>query len=391
MARKLCIFIFISIFCTIPDLYASTKFGSKGLIYVHSARVLPKGYLEFIGGTRYFGKVANFGSSGNAFTLWNVQGFTSFNYGINSNIELAISPIIYQDTNNNEGNVLKGAANVPDKLFMSIKLGCLGAENSNFLFGGILQAKLPTEKAYNIIYEPYYAGNVEAGIMGIASYFNNITFPEEDWSLHANLGYWNHYDVGEELTKNPNDPKPSSMSSELMFGIGARFPAGTFNFSGEINARYFLDRPPVTAYSREYYSYLTAGIYYNPYRWLSFHMGIDLKLLTQEDISEYPPSTSLSPPPLEDTPNYPAWRCLLGVKFSILPFSLYTSPESELQRDARNKKQFFKRMLEEEQGTENVEDEVEKLRQKRLKIEQELERIRKLLEQEEEKKKKKKK
>jgi len=390
MARKLCIIIFLSIFFTIPNLYASTKFGSKGLIYVHSARVLPKGYLEFIGGTRYFGKVANFGSSGNAFTLWNVQGFTSFNYGINSNIELAVSPIIYQDTNNNEGNVLNGQANVPDKLFISVKVGCLGAENSNFLFGGILQTKIPTEKAYNIIYEPYSAGNVEAGIIGIASYLSNITFPEEDWSLHANLGYWNHYDVGEKLTKNPNDPTPNSISSELMFGLGARFPAGTFDFSGEINGRYFLNRPPVTAYSREHVAYLTTGIYYNPYRWLSFHMGIDVKLYSGEDISDYT-QTSLPPPDIEDTPNYPDWRCVLGVKFSILPFSLYTTPESELQRDARNKKQFFKRMLGEEQDTENVEEEVEKLRQKRLKIEQELERIRKLLEQEEQKKKKKKK
>jgi len=391
MLRKIFyVIIIVSTFLNSLDLYSSTKFGSKGLIYVHSARVLPKGFLEFYAGTRYFGKVANFGSSKNAFTLWNVQGFTSFNYGINSNVELAISPIIYQDTNNNQGNALDGQANIPDNLFISLKVGCLGAENSNFLYGGIIQTKLPTAEAYNIIYEPYSAGNFEAGVMGIASYFSNITFPNEGWSVHANLGYWNHYDVGEELTDNPDDPKPSTISSELMGGIGIRIPAGTFDFSGEINARYFLNKPPVTAYSREYVSYFTTGIYYKPYKWVTFQMGIDLKLLTQEDISDYS-NTSLSPPAIKDTPNYPNWRCLLGVRFSILPFSLYSTPESEFQRDARNKKQLFKRLLDERQDTENAEDEVEKLRLKRLRIEKELERIRKLLEHEQQKEKKKKK
>ncbi|MEJ2627724.1 MAG: hypothetical protein P8078_04130 [bacterium] len=387
MVRRLISIILLCMFFIPLTLFSSTKFGYKGLIYLNSARVLPQGYLEFFAGTRYFGKVANFGGSGNAFTLWNVQAFTSFNYGLNSNVELAISPIIYQDTNNDKGNALDGQANVPDNLFVSIKVGCLGAENSNFLYGGILQTKIPTAEAYNIIYEPYSAGNIEVGVMGIASYYNNITFPDEDWSFHVNLGYWNHYDVGEELTDDPNDPKPNSMSSELIFGLGTRIPAGTFDFSSEINTRYFLNRPPVTAYSREYVSYLTAGIYYNPYRWLSFQMGIDIRLLSQEDLSVYR-NTALSRPSIKNTPNYPDWRCLLGVRFSILPFSLGSTPESEFQRDARNKKQLFKRMLDETQNTENAEDEVEALRKKRLRIEQELQRIRELLEQEEQKKKK---
>ncbi|MFO7891648.1 MAG: hypothetical protein R6V04_15070 [bacterium] len=390
MFRKIIIICIIGIILHPLNLFSATKFGSKGLIYVHSARVLPKGYLEFLGGTRYFGKVASLASKQSAFTLWNVQGFTSFNYGLNSNVELAISPIIYQDTNNNQGNALDGQANVPDNLLVNLKVGCLGAENSHFLFGGILQMKFPTAKAYNIIYEPYTAGNFEAGIMGVVSYFSNITFPDEAISVHTNLGYWNHYDMGEVLTGNPDDPRPTSISSELLFGMGARFPAGTFDFSSEINARYFLNKPPVTAYSREYVSYLTAGIYYKPYRWISFQIGIDVKLITEDDVSQYTPNTSLELPELEETPNYPDWRCLLGVKFSILPFSLYSTPKSEFQRDVRNKKQLFKRMLDEDQDTEQAEDEVEKLRSKRLRIEKELERIRKLLEQEEQKKKKKK-
>lgn len=390
MFRKIILIVVIIILINPYNLFSATKFGSKGLIYVHSARVLPKGYLEFVAGTRYFGKVANLSSERVAFTLWNVQGFTSFNYGINSNVELAISPIIYQDTNNNRGNALDGQANVPDNVFINLKIGCLGAENSHFLFGGMLQMKIPTAEAYNIIYEPYTAGNFEAGITGIASYFSNMTFPEEGISIHANLGYWNHYDVGEELTYSSNDPKPTSMSSELLFGLGARFPAGTFDFSGEINAQYFINEPPVTAYSREYVSYLTTGIYYKPYPWITFQMGIDVKLITEDDKSLYVPDTALEKPELMDSPNYPDWRCLLGVRLSILPFSLFSSPKDEFQRDARNKKQLFKRMLDDSQDTEQAEDEVEKLRLQRLRIERELERIRKLLEQEEEQKKKKK-
>ena len=68
-------------------LCGTTGLGGKGLIYVQSARILPKKYLEFYGGLRFYGKIASFGKSAKAYTLWNVQGFTSFNYSASSHLE----------------------------------------------------------------------------------------------------------------------------------------------------------------------------------------------------------------------------------------------------------------------------------------------------------------
>ena len=85
--------------------------GGKGLIYVHSANVLNKGYLDASGGVRYFGKIASFGGQRKAYTLWNVKGTVSINYGLSENVELAFTPIINQDTNKG-----KEEFNIPDDL-----------------------------------------------------------------------------------------------------------------------------------------------------------------------------------------------------------------------------------------------------------------------------------
>ena len=362
--------------------YGSTRFGGKGLIYVNSAKVLKQGNLWFFGGTRFFGKVA---TGASAYTLWNVQGFSSLNYGINKNLEFGISPIFYQDTNSGDGNVLDGKGNAPDDMYIHFKIGSIGAEESPYFFGAHLYTRIPTGKDHNIIYEPYSAGTVEVGITGLASYYSNTVFPDEGWSLHANLGYLNHNDVGEELTSNASDPKPQSMSTEFLAGIGFRYPAGTFDFSLELNARTFLTKPPVTAYSREYCSYLTYGIYYKPYQWITFEMGVDIRLMSGEESSDWE-TTSLDAPPA-NFPNYPSWRGLLGVKLAILPTSLYASKEkAQVEKKTEAQKQLLQRMMDDQINTKNADDQLLKIKAEREKVEKELERLRKLLEENKKKK-----
>lgn len=376
---------FLVIFTVImvTGLHSTTPLGGEGLLYVNSARVIPKGYLEYFGGTRFYGKVASFGPGRKAYTLWNVQGFTTFNYGASSHLEMAISPIIYQDTNGDGGNILDGQANLPDDLLLSMKIGSMGAMESPFIFGGVVYTRIPTGQQHNIIYEPYSAGRIEVGMTALVSYFSNIAFPEEGWSLHCNLGYLNHNDVGKELTDDSADPTPKSMSSEVLFGLGLRFPAGTFDFSAEINARHFLVRPPVTAYSREYFSYLTMGVYYKPYRWVTFEAGIDLQFVSGEDLSDYTDTQLPSPP--ADFPNYPNWRGVLGVKLAILPTHLYSSSEEELiKKRAGERRSILERMMKEQKDTEGAESELTRIRTERKKLEEELERMRKLLEAEKE-------
>ena len=390
MRRIISYFIILLILWS-PGLQGTTRQGGKGLMYLHSARLIPVGHLQFYGGTRYFGKVAQFGTAGKPFTVWNVQIFSTFNIGISSHFELAISPILYQDTNNSKGNILDGKANFPDDLLLGLKLGSFGAMESPFLFGGMLHARIPTAQTHNIIYEHYSAGALEVGLTGMVSYFSNPIFPEESWSLHGNLGYINHNDVGRELTDDPSDPTAQSMSSEILIGLGLYYPAGSFDFSAEVNTRFFLVDPPATAYSRENVGYLTAGIYYKPYPWMTLEMGIDIRLFSEADFSEYVPTTSLPPPHTGDFPNYPTWRSILGVKLGILPRNLYASPEKDLLRQRmENRKEVLERMLEGQKQTEDAESELARIRAERKRVEEELRRLRQLLEEEKKKKKKKK-
>jgi len=382
MRRGLYFFILLSVMLT-GILQGTTKQGGKGLIYVHSARVIPKGYVEFYAGTRFFGKVAQFGGKSNAYTLWDVQGLVSFNFGISSHIEFAISPIIYQDTNG--GSKGSGEDNFPDDLFLSVKVGSFGALESPFLFGGLLYSRIPVASEHNIVYEPYSTGRLEIGITGLVSYYSNTLFPEEAWSIHGNLGYLNHNDVGKELTANADDPTPQNMSTELLFGVGVNYPFDTFKFSAELNTRYFLQKPPVSAYSCENVTYFTAGIYYTPYPWVTFEMGVDFKLLTEDDLSDYVNTDLPIPPP--DFPNYPSLRGILGVKLAVLPTRLYSSSEkAQLKKDALSRRSTFERMMEEEKDTENAESELSRIRARREKLEEDLKRLTELLEEEKKKK-----
>lgn len=362
--------------------------GGNGLIYVHSANVLKKDYLDISGGTRYFGKIANFGGQSKAYTLWVVKGYLSCNYGLSEKIELSVAPVIYQDTNRpGKSGLAKEGINMPDDLFLGIKFGSFQKLESPFIYGGRVQLRIPTGEMHNIIYEDYSAGSLEVLLSGLLSYYSNLTFPDAGWSLHANLGYLNHNDVGQELTNNKDDVSPQSMSSELLFGFGALFPAGQFDFSAELNANTFLTRPPETAYSREFAGYLTGGVYYKPNPWLTFQMGIDIRLISDKDLTEYAGSnkSTLSPPPTKDFPNYPSWRSSLGFKIALLPRSRRTTDEEELRKKNRDRRTILEKMIGEQKDTQDAEEELNRIKNERQRVEQELERLRRLLEEEKKK------
>ncbi len=381
--RRVASILMICLFAAVP-LRATTKSGGKGLIYLHSAMTLPRGNFEFFTGTRFFGKIVVSGP----YTLWDVQIASSFNIGISKHFELAVSPILYQDTNRG-GGFTKESVNFPDDILVSAKVASFGGMESHFYFGGLLQVRIPSARQHNIIYEPYSAGwergRIGVGVTGLISYFQNAFFPDEGWSIHGNLGYFNHNDVGKQQTPDPADTTASAMSSELLLGVGFNYPFGTFNFSAEMNSRFFLQQPPPTVYSRENMIYLTAGVYYTPYRWVTFEMGIDLLLYSPEDQSDYA-GTSLPPPP-EDFTNYPVWRGNLGVTFILLPSGIHRPSERDaLQRKASEQTEALERLMKDQKDTEDAESELLKLRSERKRVEEELARIRKLLEEEKKKK-----
>ena len=384
--RKIC---FIILFLSVACVYAVPFQGGQGLIYLQSAHVLKKGFLDVSGGTRYFGKIASYDSDTKAFTLWVVKGTLAFNYGLSEKVELFFAPVFYQDINRtgNAGLAKSKGINMPDDIFLGVKFGSFQKLESPAVFGGRLMLRIPTADTHNLIYEEYSAGSLEIHLQGLFSYYSNLTFPDAGWSVHANIGYINHNDVGQNLTAVESDASPRAMSAELTVGAGVRVPAGMFDFSLELNSSSFLTRPPITAYSREYATYLTGGVYYNPRPWLTFQAGLDLCLISEEDLSVYSGNAGshLPPPPTAEFPNYPSWRGILGFKMALLPRSIRTTDEEELRRQSRDRRAILEKMMNEQQDTQDAEAELERIKNERQRVEQELERLRRLLEAEKKK------
>ena len=384
--RKICFMILI---LSAACLTAVPFQGGQGLIYLQSAHVLKKGFLDVSGGTRYFGKIASYSDSDRrAYTLWVVKGTLAFNYGLSEKVELFFAPVFYQDTNRSgKTGLAKKGINMPDDLFLGVKFGSFQKLESPTVFGGRLMLRIPTADTHNVIYEEYSAGSLEIHLQGLFSYYSNLTFPDAGWSVHANIGYINHNDVGQSLTNAENDDTPQAMSAELTVGAGVRIPAGLFDFSLELNSSSFLTKPPITAYSREYSTYLTGGVYYNPRPWLTFQMGLDLRLISEGDLSVYAGNAGshLAPPPTAEFPNYPSWRGILGFKVALLPISVRTTDEEELRRQSRDRRAILERMMNEQQDTQDAEAELERIKNERQRVEQELERLRRLLEAEKKK------
>ncbi|MBN1154764.1 hypothetical protein JXB12_07575 [candidate division KSB1 bacterium] len=357
---------------TSPLASGNSMNGGYGLHYVGSAWTLKQGHMTVKAQSRFFGKV----SPNSAVTVWDVQGALSVNYGVSDHLEMQVAPIIYQDSHKGKGG--KGY-NLPDDLFLSLKLGSYRLKNSSLAYGFMLQTRFPTAKYHNVVFEPYSAGTVSWGLKAMGTYSRDPLYPEDNLNAYLNLGYYNHNDVGQRLSEDQNldSIKVSSMSQEFTYSLGISFPNAEFDFSLELHGNAFIQRPPKqTAYSLENYAYLTPGISYRVTRWLAFNFGADFRISSNNDESLY-----YFDHKIHGMPNYPAWRINLGMKMQILPTEVFTISEKDiLIKKAESRRELFEQIIREQRETESAEEELERIKNERQKAERELERLRRILE-----------
>ena len=355
-----------------PSLFGNGLNGGTGLTYIKSAWNLKPGYLTLYGRTRFFGKVASFAEQASAITFWDVQGAFSINYGISDHIELAISPIMYQDTH--KGN---SGYNFPDDLFLGLKFGSYNLKGSSLTWAISLDSRFPTAKHHNVPFEPYSAGTVEWGFTGMLTYSRDPLYPDDNLNIHANFGYVNHNDVGEKLNNFSNENVVTNMSQQLLYGFGMKIPSSEFDFLVELYGNKFLQRPPKsTAYSLEDYIYFSPGVSYRAYRWLTLNFTTDLRLSSDKDESTYTFAWQIP-----DMPNYPSWRINLGLNIILLPTSVYKLSDKDiLMRKAESRRELFEQIIKEQRETESAEEELDRIKEERRKAERELERLRRILE-----------
>lgn len=350
--------------------------SGRGLRYTKAAWVQEKGRLTLLGNTRFWGKVKQYdqlaGGAKSAVTVWDVQGLVGLNYGLGDHFGVAISPVSYQDVHQGSDGM-----DYPWDTYAGLKIGSFGSKASSLSYGVELGARFPTGEFHNVQYEHYTAGTVEFGFTGLLSYATDPLYPEDALNIHANLGYWHHNDVGEDLVPGRTVEEENVLhpSQELLYGLGFVIPTQSFDYGFEFYGNVWLQQPPITAAGREYYNYLNTSVTYKPYRWFDFIVAGEYRLNADKDETVGPFRVGSS------LPNYNTWRIHVGAKFTLLPTSVFRTTERDvLMQKAENRRELFEQIIRERRETESAEEELERIREERRKAERELERLRKILE-----------
>ena len=362
-------------------------FGSNGL-HVQTAYTIPKGSM-YAGGhsSAYFKDEVHNTSDGvsSAVTYWNVQGRVGLFYGFTPNVEFSGSQIFYQDTNT--GGV---AYNIPDDLWLRAKFGSIGQKKSSVRLGAQLDLRLPTGEVDNIPLEPYSSSRIGLGVMGLFSIISDPLFPSTGVNINANLGFFNHNDAGLALTGNSKDSITSEKSTkEVLYGASFSRMLQEFGFFAELYGNYFIEAPPVTAYTRENSLYLTPGIIHKPNSWLSLKVALDILLVGDDDkTAYYGESGSLLRKPWQKVPNLPSWRINVGAtitlrsgetKLAVGPSGL-NSVSSVVPKNSKTQEALYEELARERKTTDTAEIELERIRSERERMEGLLERLRNILE-----------
>ncbi len=362
--------------------FNSSRFGSRSFLHVQSASVLNKGTLDFHSNLNFYTKVgdylgeqkpANFA----AVNWWDVQFSTIFSYGLIDHFDVTMMWRLYQDTNRGGGQYAGNVYNTPEDFYFDLKTGSFGLSNNRFHLGALGSVRIPAGSKHNYFFEPYTAGAFEFGLTGLVSYFNDPYLHDRSFSLHLNLGWYNHNDAGKVLYETVTQVwKASGNSSELQYGFAFSYPTELFSLNLELWGINFISRPDTMAHSREDFMYITPSVKFKPNEWFSFNLGLDVRLSGDKNTSSLllpTPSARL------DLPNYPSWKLLLQANFRVLPFG-GGEPRG---REVRSKTDFYEKLLRDREKSRSIEDELRRLRKEREQAEKELEELRQMLEEEE--------
>ncbi|NOX89524.1 MAG: hypothetical protein GXO77_10890 [Calditrichaeota bacterium] len=368
---------------SISFLYSQPPIGSKSLLHTHSAQTMGKGFVTLYSNMNFFTRATQFVGSGqppqnfSAANYWLVVGQTSLSWGILDHLDLIISPRIYQDTH------YSNEYNLPGDIFASLKLGSYSFMERKFYTGVITTFRFPTGEKHNYPFVEYASGAVEYAFTGMLSYFMDPYLPDRSLSFHLNLGWWNHNEAGKTVYDyRGKEFKATKNSSQLQYSLGIVYPTSMFDYRLEIEGITFLNEPDDFVYSRENYMYVSPSIRYNALSWLSADLGVDIRVSSDKNTTNYTKVAELANPDY-NLPNYCSWRVQMGLNIQILPITTRRLSSAELEREKFKKRvEFFQKIVEERDRTKDVQEELEKLKKEREQAERELEELKQILQEE---------
>ncbi|MBN2000548.1 hypothetical protein JW935_23570 [candidate division KSB1 bacterium] len=312
----------------------------------------------------------------------NVQAGLGCFYGFTPHLELGLAQIFYQDTNKPPK-----ANNFPDDLFFRLKLGSLGLKKSAIRFGVQFDLRLPTAQVHNIPLESYSSSRMSYGFSGLFSIVSNTFQPDSGVTITANIGTYNHWDLGTKLTTFDHDSlMVRANSRELVYGVSFVNVVNKFSYFAEVYGRAFLQRPPPTAYTRETTVYFSPGVSYQTNEWLRFRCSLDLLILGIKDLSKYsddPKEPTALVRAWHNAPNMSTWRITMGARITLKRGKI----DKRVKRDkARatyrlngHDEDLYVEIAQEKRKAESAEYELDRIRAERKRMEDLIERLQTML------------
>lgn len=354
---------------------AQAPIGSLGLIHVQTARTYESGRFEIHSDMNFFTKLAeNLGNISpdqfKAANYWLVNSGLALTYGINDNFDLIVAPGIYQDTH------YKNEYNLPDDLRLYVKAGSFDFADRHMYYAFQPGFRFPLGNDHNYPFTYYASPAVEYGLNSALSYYVDPYLPDRSFSLHINVGWWNHNEAGKVVFPGKT---ATVNSTELLYGFGILYPADLFDFQLEMTGAKFLQKPDEFVFGREDWMYVTPSIKYKPFSWFSFIFGVDIRVSPDKQESTVGVELGKN----LGLPNYAAWKAHIGLQLQILPLATSGPSAAQAERDQFNKRvDFFQKIIEDREKSENIKEELDKLKEERETAEKELEELKQILEEE---------
>ena len=299
-------------------------------------------------------------------------------FGFSNRFEMGLSLIGYQTVHFGSDPAAQGANMVPGNTRFRAKWGGfnfnIGEKTIFYAFSSMVDYR--TGKQYNMYLEPYQDYAISGRIDAYFGYFLHPMSMGESPAVFFNIGYINYNDA-ETIT---------SSAQGLPIAIGYTLPNIKKAYSVELHGDFFLKRPVESKFSRENYLYLTPGYKYNMYLGLSFGFSLDLLVYTEKEKSNMNLGSGF--------PQYPPWR--LNFKLGFTPSTAFYqiptfekptkettrqysgAPSSKgfqtlsARRTITDKKSLFEWVVDENQGAQYIDLELEKIREERKRAEKEL-------------------
>ncbi|MDZ7337650.1 MAG: hypothetical protein ONB30_03835 [candidate division KSB1 bacterium] len=344
-----------------------------------TAQSLPRGELLAIAYSEVYFKQVEFKSAlGDLVhvTYWDIQGTVGFRYAVSNHLEVGIRQVLYQDNH----KVAPGF-NLPDDLFLSACLNGFGPASGHLRLGAHLSARVPLAKYHNVVLEPYSAGRIELCTRGLLGVDTAPGSPDHGVAVDLAVGLLNHNDLGKRLTDAPDDSIAARSSSrQWLWAVGVTLRRTPFVFAVTLSGNHFLQQPPVTAYSRENYAYLSPSVLYRCTWWLTLGSALDVRLYNASDQTVY---SGALPRVGHDFDNYPPWRLRLVAQLVVhsnRPHERTPSDKPPLPAsNAPVNEEVVRQLAKEKHAAEEAEQELERIRQERERVARILNKLREIM------------